>query len=81
MTVDEKLASVRGIVDLSPDAALDEDEAFLTRLGYMSSIRYVEGRPQHQFFAASSALSPRRQLRTAACLNRKMRLSCSRTSG
>jgi hypothetical protein len=29
-----ELATVRGIVDLSPQAALDESQAFLTRLGY-----------------------------------------------
>jgi hypothetical protein len=34
--VDGELASVRGVVDLSPEAALDEPEAFLTRLGYIS---------------------------------------------
>ena len=34
--MDGELASVRGVVDLSPKAALDEAEAFLTRLGYMS---------------------------------------------
>ena len=32
----EELASIRSIVALSPDAALDEAEAFLTRLGYMT---------------------------------------------
>ena len=32
----EELASIRSIVDLSHDAALDEAETFLTRLGYMS---------------------------------------------
>ncbi len=34
--VEGELASVRGVVDLSPEAALDEAEAFLTRLGYIS---------------------------------------------
>jgi hypothetical protein len=30
-----ELAAVRGVVDLSPETALDEAEAFLTRLGYV----------------------------------------------
>ena len=32
--VDDVLASVRGVVDLSPQVALDEAQAFLTRQGY-----------------------------------------------
>ena len=32
----EELASVRGVVDLTPEAALDEAETFLAGLGYMT---------------------------------------------